>query len=103
MSSDINLPEVGDNGNLDGICEVLSSTDQYLDSYSMNNNSSRGENFKYKVMVDYTNEINESIQLIPEDIQNMVENAIKEIINKKNNWGDITSDMILSDKSPLEI
>ena len=49
MSSDINLPEVGDNGNLDGICEVLSSTDQYLDSYSMNNNSSRGENFKYKV------------------------------------------------------
>ena len=61
------------------------------------------ENFKYKVMVDYTNEINESIQLIPEDIQNMVENAIKELINKKNNWGEITSDMILSDKSPLEI
>ena len=61
------------------------------------------ENFKYKVMVDYTNEINESIQLIPEDIQNMVENAIKELINKKNNWGEITSDMILSDKSPIEI
>lgn len=59
--------------------------------------------YDYDVMVDYTNEVNETIQLTLEDVSNIVENAVKEII--KNNYEgdeDITPNMILSNESPLE-
>lgn len=103
------------------VCDkILISTDPKFIEYLWNNNFKHNmrtyrywpitntsiikdiEKFNYKVMVDYTNEVNESIQLIPEDIQIMVENTLKEFINKKNNWGEITPDMILSKKSPIE-
>ena len=43
----------------------------------------------------------ENIQLTMEDINLMVENALKKILGKENDLVDITPDMILSDDSGL--
>ena len=48
LSSDINLPETGENGNIDAISELYTSTDEYLDEYSFDGGSAISGS-KYKV------------------------------------------------------
>lgn len=49
LSSDINLPDTGENGNIESISELYTSTDEYLDKYSFKGASSVSWDSKFKV------------------------------------------------------